>query len=137
VADHLIEAVRLVARDGWRLLGDYRFDPLTGLWHHRGGVVDPPASLLDIRYGDDGAMTYPHHDTPAPVAVLAEHLAEARRILAAAPDGGTAGPATAVDWERVSEQERASEREKAGAGVGLGEDFEKLRWFELPPGSLD
>ena len=26
VADYLVEAVRLVARDGWRLLGDYRFD---------------------------------------------------------------------------------------------------------------
>ena len=30
VADYLIEAVRLVARDGWRLLGDYRFDTATG-----------------------------------------------------------------------------------------------------------
>lgn len=124
VADYLIEAVRMVARDGWRLLGDYRFDPLTGLWHHRGGVVDPPASLLDIRYGDDGTMTYPHHDTAAPVAVLAEHLAEARRILAAAPAGGPAGDST------------ASEQERAGAVAGIDSDFEKLRWFELPPGSL-
>ncbi len=24
-----------------RLLGDYRFDPLTGLWHHRTGPVEP------------------------------------------------------------------------------------------------
>ena len=32
VADYIIEAVRLVARDGWRLLGDYRFDTATGLW---------------------------------------------------------------------------------------------------------
>lgn len=124
VADYLIEAVRMVARYGWRLLGDYRFDPLTGLWHHRGGVVDPPASLLDIRYGDDGTMTYPHHDTAAPVAVLAEHLAEARRILAAAPAGGPAGDST------------ASEQERAGAVAGIDSDFEKLRWFELPPGSL-
>lgn len=124
VADYLIEAVRMVARDGWRLLGDYRFDPLTGLWHHRGGVADPPASLLDIRYGDDGTMTYPHHDTAAPVAVLAEHLAEARRILAAAPAGGPAGDST------------ASEQERAGAVAGIDSDFEKLRWFELPPGSL-
>lgn len=124
VADYLIEAVRMVARYGWRLLGDYRFDPLTGLWHHRGGVVDPPASLLDIRYGDDGTMTYPHHDTAAPVAVLAEHLAEARRILAAAPAGRPAGDST------------ASEQERAGAVAGIDSDFEKLRWFELPPGSL-
>ena len=42
VVDYLIEAVRLVARDGWKLLGDYRFDPATGLWRHRDGVVTPP-----------------------------------------------------------------------------------------------
>ena len=30
VADYLVEAVRLVARDGWRLLGDYRFDTDVG-----------------------------------------------------------------------------------------------------------
>ena len=30
VFDYLVEAVRMVARDGWRLLGDYRFDPATG-----------------------------------------------------------------------------------------------------------
>ena len=37
VFTYVVEAVRLVAREGWRLLGDYRFDPLTGLWHHRTG----------------------------------------------------------------------------------------------------
>ena len=50
VADYLVEAVRLVARDGWRLLGDYRFDTVTGLWRHRDGVVTPPLSLHDVSY---------------------------------------------------------------------------------------
>ncbi len=27
VFDYIVEAVRLVAHDGWRLLGDYRFEP--------------------------------------------------------------------------------------------------------------
>ena len=45
VADYVVEAVRLVARDGWRLLGDYLFDPLTGRWRHRAGVVEPPIRL--------------------------------------------------------------------------------------------
>ncbi|MGM0384790.1 MAG: aminotransferase class V-fold PLP-dependent enzyme [Actinomycetota bacterium] len=122
VSDHIIEAVLLVAREGWKLLGDYHFDPVTGLWHHRSGVVEPPASLLDIRYDDDGAMTYPHHDTTAPVAVLAEHLAEARRILAAA--GGA--------------DDAAGDANGGGrSAVGLGEDFEQLRWFELPRRSLE
>ena len=37
VFDYIVEAVRLVAEHGWRLLADYRFDPATGLWRHRGG----------------------------------------------------------------------------------------------------
>ena len=37
VADYIVEAVRLVARDGWRLLGDYRFDTATRIWTHRDG----------------------------------------------------------------------------------------------------
>ena len=45
VFTYVVEAVRLVAREGWRLLGDYRFDPLTGLWHHRTGPVEPPLRL--------------------------------------------------------------------------------------------
>ena len=45
VADYVMDAVRLVARDGWRLLGDYLFDPLTGRWRHRDGVVEPPIRL--------------------------------------------------------------------------------------------
>ena len=50
VADYVIEAVRLVARDGWRLLPDYRFDPVTGLWRHRAGPVEPPLRLRQLSY---------------------------------------------------------------------------------------
>src|SRR3954465_10711569 len=45
VADYIVEAVRLVARDGWRLLEDYRFDTTTGIWHHPHGGVRAPNSL--------------------------------------------------------------------------------------------
>ncbi len=31
VFSYIVEAVRLVAKDGWRLLGDYRFEPATGM----------------------------------------------------------------------------------------------------------
>ena len=47
VFDYIVEAVRLVARHGWRLLGDYRFDPATGLWRHRRGPAEPPLRLPD------------------------------------------------------------------------------------------
>ena len=49
VLDYLIEAVEIVASDGWRLLHDYRFDPVTGLWHHRNGPIEPPLRLADVR----------------------------------------------------------------------------------------
>src|SRR4029450_13231969 len=39
---YLLEAVHLVADQGWKLLGDYRFDPATALWRHRRGRVGPP-----------------------------------------------------------------------------------------------
>ena len=44
VFSYLVDAVRLVARDGWRLLQDYRFDPATGLWRHHLGPAEPPAA---------------------------------------------------------------------------------------------
>ena len=72
------------ARDGWRLLGDYTFDPATGLWRHRSGPVEPPMRLREVSYDESGAMTYPHHEDTADVTELARYLSEARRILVAA-----------------------------------------------------
>src|SRR5450631_2162103 len=53
---YIVEAVRLVAKDGWRLLTDYLFDPATGLWRHRRGLVEPPLRLSQVSYETDGAM---------------------------------------------------------------------------------
>ncbi len=87
VLDYLIEAVRLVARDGWRLLGDYSFCP--GRWRHRAGPVEPPLRLGDLRFTDDGTMTWPRQATIAPPGALGAYLNEARRIFANAdPDLG-------------------------------------------------
>ncbi len=110
VRDYLIEAVRLVARDGWRLLGDYRFDPATGLWHHRDGAVEPPLRLTDVTYAPDGTMAYPHHGTTAPVAALSGYLELGRQILA---------DATPPDL----------------APAHVSDDFDQLLWFELPADS--
>ena len=42
---YVVEAVTLVADEGWRLLPDYAFDPHSGRWQHRGGAVEPPLRL--------------------------------------------------------------------------------------------
>jgi selenocysteine lyase/cysteine desulfurase len=112
VCDYIVEAVRFVAREGWRLLGDYRFEPDSGLWRHRNGPAEPPLRLSQVSYAEDGTMLYPHHDTTAPVSVLPGYLEEARRIVAAAqlPD--------------------------FSAKAHLSENFDELLWFELPASSL-
>ncbi|MEO5610391.1 MAG: aminotransferase class V-fold PLP-dependent enzyme [Ornithinibacter sp.] len=113
VADYVIEAVRLVARDGWRLMGDYLFEPMTGRWRHRDGVVEPPIRLRDIGYAADGTITMPHAQAVGGEDLLAEHLRDGAAILAAATPPDLTG-------------ERAE----------LSEDFEHLRWFDLPAGAL-
>ncbi len=108
-ADYVVEAVRMVARDGWRLLGHYRFDVTTGLWRHREGVVEPPVRLADITFGADGAVTLPEPGPTGGEDLLAEHLEDARRVLAAAT--GEPLPETGD--------------EQAGGAP-------ELRWFDLP-----
>ena len=115
VFSYLVEAVRLVARDGWRLLGDYRFDPATGLWRHRDGTVEPPLRLHQLGYDAEGNLCFPRHQERAPESALERYLAEGERILA------EARPAPAGD------------RELTGL---VSADFEHLRWFELPPSCL-
>ena len=110
VADYVVEAVRLVAREGWRLLGDYEFEPATGLWRHRNGPVEPPLRLDGIGFAH-GRLTYPAQLERAGEEALAGYLDEARAILAS------------TDPERCDE-----------AHVNV--DFDHLRWFELPVTSL-
>jgi selenocysteine lyase/cysteine desulfurase len=109
VFEFLLDAVDLVATDGWRLLPDYAFEPASGLWHHRAGRPEPPASLRDVRY-DDGRMDWPSHRHHEPESRLAGYLDEARAFL----ERPVAMPAPSFAEDEV------------------GPDFETLRWFWLP-----
>ncbi len=111
VADYVIEAVRLVARDGWRLLGDYRFDVVSGRWTHREGVVEPPLRLHDVTYDGQG-MHAPTSRLSGGEELLAEHLRDGAALLAAAPDPDLTPP------------------------TSTSADFEHLRWFDLPAGAV-
>ncbi|HEX6844858.1 MAG TPA: aminotransferase class V-fold PLP-dependent enzyme [Actinomycetota bacterium] len=105
----VLDAVDLVATEGWRLLPWYRFDPATGLWRHADGPPEPPMDLGGVRY-DDGrfrAATHRHHE---PESALAGYLDDARALLASLP-----APPPPEDL------------------VGpVGPDFDVLRWFWLP-----
>ena len=112
VFDYIVRAVAMVARDGWRLLPWYRFEPATGMWRHAAGSPEPPLSLHDIAFGPGGA-SWPAHRHRAGEEALAGHLEEAARILAD-PVAVAGDP-------------------PAPAGPPLvGDDFESLRWFWLP-----
>jgi len=110
VFQYLLAAVHLVAEEGWKLLPDYRFDPASGLWRHGEGPIEPPLSLRDLRYDDAGVLRYPAHPLRATEHALDGYLEEARRLLAG----------------------REGVRGDASPPEGVSEDFERLRWFELP-----
>ncbi len=110
VIEFLIEAVRSIARDGWRLLDAYRFDPASGCWTHRDGRVPPPMSLRDVRY-DGGRVSWPNRRLQVPDGALEDVLKEGERILRAGVDGAT--PPTPCEPE-------------------LPPEVEGLRWFPLP-----
>jgi selenocysteine lyase/cysteine desulfurase len=108
VFEYLVDAVHFVADHGWKLLPLYRFDPRSGLWHHRDGPRRPRMTLDDLSFAA-GAPEAPRRVT-APESVLPAYLAEARRIVAEVE----ARPPAPEPFRRVSDE------------------FERLRWFPLP-----
>jgi selenocysteine lyase/cysteine desulfurase len=102
VFDYIVDAVHLIANDGWRLLPLYRFDPGSGLWHHAEGRAPALPSLHDVTFDADAGGVR----ASAPESALAGQLDEARRII-----GGV--EATPVD-------------------PALSSEFERIRWFPLP-----
>jgi selenocysteine lyase/cysteine desulfurase len=112
VFHYLVEAVDLIARHGWALLEDYRFDLTSGLWKHRAGPVEPPVRLADLRYDDTGELVFPRHDDRAGEDALRDHLAEGRALLEAAA-ARAQGPA-----------------------AQLTPELAHLQWFDLPEASL-
>ncbi len=107
--EFLLDAVHLIANQGFKLLPDYQFVPERGTWRHRAGRPDPPLSLSDISY-DHGRIQYPARRITEPESVLSSYLDEARRIFAEAQEQ----PRTPLE------------------DPPLSEDFQTLRWFPLP-----
>jgi len=106
--EYIVEAVRLVAAEGWKLLPDYEFDPDRGIWRHRRGGQGRVMSLDDLSYAA-GRLCYPSRHATEPESALAGYLDEARRILAA-----------------------AGSRDDDLPDPELTAGFESLRWFPLP-----
>jgi selenocysteine lyase/cysteine desulfurase len=108
VADYIIHAVCMIARDGWRLLGDYRFDPDTDLWRHCRGLVQPPDRLADISYSGKGVRPARHPGDAGADDLLVAQLRDAAAVLQAASDARNSGT------------------------PDVSPDFQPGPWFELP-----
>jgi len=85
--DYIVGAARAVARDGWRLLPHYRFNPKTGEWKHRSR----------LRRFQDRKWLEPLAQWPRPAASRPAELNQA-------PEGGdgeveAAAFAAGEDWE--------------------------------------
>lgn len=109
VFEYILEAVDLVASEGWKLLPYYRFCPKSGLWTHRDGRPEPAMRLTDVTY-DSGRMEYRRVHRTEPEAALQSYLTRARAVIA---DAAEACASQVI-------------------GPSLNQDFEALRWFPLP-----
>ena len=116
VFEYLVAAVDMVATHGWKLLPEYHFDPTSGLWKHRAGAVEPALRLSQLRYDyATGLLLRPPVDRErAPESALAGYLEQAR-VLFATSSGWCLDDCPPLD---------------------VSEDFEHLRWFDLPAASL-
>jgi selenocysteine lyase/cysteine desulfurase len=106
--EFVLDAVDLIAADGWKLLPWYRFEAATALWRHVAGVPEPPMTLDSVRFDAEGlhADTHRHHEREPE---LARYVEEARAVLADLPTPPAQEPS-----------------------ANQGEAFERLRWFWLP-----
>jgi len=104
----LVDAIHLVAREGWKLAPQYRFDSNTGQWRHRDAKEKETRSLFDVSY-ERGRLEFRSHHRVEPEAALAGYLDEAKRIFARAERERTELPVRVLDRE-----------------------LEALRWFPLP-----
>lgn len=109
-ADFIIRGVDLLAREGWQLLPEYRFDPRSGRWWHRDAAEERGVSLHDLSY--DGG----HVKVRVPAPSLEPESAREGYLRAAA----------AILADAMRDEGPVPEP------PALSEGFESLRWFWLP-----
>jgi hypothetical protein len=114
VFEYILEAVSLVASEGWKLLPLYRFEPDSGQWVHRDWTPASIMGLDDLTY-ESGRLRYRSRRSTEPSSALENYLREAREILD--------GAASCCEGLSAEPPE-------------LSENFQMLRWFPLPSEAL-
>lgn len=106
--EFLLDAICVIAQDGWRLLPHYVLDTGTGLWRYHGESPDLPVNFESIDFLDES----PESNKSAPPEPEFDTLiAEARRILA--HPGATPGERSAQENDRYIDPD------------------DPLRWFSI------
>ncbi|HEY0252556.1 MAG TPA: aminotransferase class V-fold PLP-dependent enzyme, partial [Kofleriaceae bacterium] len=106
----LVDAINLIANDGWRLIPHYNFNPDTGEWRHRNHNPADVLRLADISYRA-GKLEYRARHSTEPEWALPSYIDMAKQIIRGTQD------------EYATLQLKDPERTP---------DFEELRWFPLP-----
>ena len=113
VFDYIVDAVHLLADEGWKLLPLYRFDPDSGLWQHRAGR---PIGRSRVRPDRRARAARRRASPPRPRACWP---GSSRRRARSSPPSTSAPPAGAL------------------LDPPLSEEFERIRWFPLPGEGLE
>ena len=111
----LLDAIHLIANDGWRLLPHYNFNPDTGEWRHRAFSMRGVMRLGELSYRT-GKLEYRSRHSTEPEWALPNYIEEAKKII----------EATAEEFRTLTVEEAARTT-----------DFEELRWFPLPSEVLE
>ena len=119
---YILDAVDLLAAEGWRLLPHYTFCPVTGIWRHRDARPGQVLKLDEVCY-KSGKMQYRSRHLTEPETVFGDYLDEARCLIDA--------------MKTMVRSDRGPAGEAPGAvPVALDEQLERLRWFPLPGEAL-
>ena len=100
--DYIVEAVHIIATDGFRLLPYYRFEPDNGLWRHWGKRAATPMSLDDVSYSS-GQMRYENRRRSGSVDLdeLLEHGRQICKDAAESAPTPLSAPSTTPDFEHL------------------------------------
>lgn len=120
-ADYVLNAIDLIASEGWKLLPEYSFQPETNEWMHLSNKSLPNRKWLgEITYSS-GKMVYPKSslslDNPTSRNILDKQFEDAKAAI-----------------QRAAAQVAADHREPELSQKHelMREDAEELRWFVYP-----